>query len=219
MPIMQVQKPYLVGITGGSAMGKTHFLNSLKKLFSTEELCVISQDNYYKLAYEHILDEEGNINFDLPECIDLNAFAKDLEKLHNNETIFRNEYLFQHENQIGPLLTFKPAPIIVCEGLFIFYSEAIRKQFDLKIFIQADELIALNRRLKRDSAERNIPTDYIHYQWKNHVMPAYQKFLLPFMPQADIIVNNNEHFENSLNVLDDHFRMIIGKQDRAVAGI
>ena len=219
MPIMQVQKPYLVGITGGSAMGKTHFLNSLKKLFSTDELCVISQDNYYKLAYEHILDEEGNINFDLPECIDLNAFAKDLEKLHNNETIFRNEYLFQHENQVGPLLTFKPAPIIVCEGLFIFYSEAIRKQFDLKIFIQADESIALNRRLKRDSAERNIPTDYIHYQWKNHVMPAYQKFLLPFMPQADIIVNNNEHFENSLNVLDDHFRMIIGKQDSVVPGI
>jgi uridine kinase len=219
MPIMQVQKPYLVGITGGSAMGKTHFLNSLKKLFSTDELCVISQDNYYKLAYEHILDEDGNINFDLPECIDLNAFAKDLEKLHNNETIFRNEYLFQHENQVGPLLTFKPAPIIVCEGLFIFYSEAIRKQFDLKIFIQADESIALNRRLKRDSAERNIPTDYIHYQWKNHVMPAYQKFLLPFMPQADIIVNNNEHFENSLNVLDDHFRMIIGKQDSVVPGI
>jgi uridine kinase len=219
MPIMQIQKPYLVGITGGSAMGKTHFLNSLKKLFNTEELCVISQDNYYKLAYEHKLDEEGNINFDLPECIDLEAFAEDLEKLHNNETIFRNEYLFQHENQVGPLLTFKPAPIIVCEGLFIFYSEAIRKQFDLKIFIQADESIALNRRLKRDSAERNIPTDYIHYQWKNHVMPAYQKFLLPFMPQADIIVNNNEHFENSLKVLDDHFRMIIGNQDSVVAGI
>jgi hypothetical protein len=39
-------------------------------------------------------------------------------------------------------------------------------------------------------------------------MPAYQKFLLPFKPQADIIVNNNEHFENSLKVLDDHFRMI-----------
>ena len=77
---MQVQKPYLVGITGGSAMGKTHFLNSLKKLFSTDELCVISQDNYYKLAFEHQLDPEGNINFDLPECIDLKAFAEDLEK-------------------------------------------------------------------------------------------------------------------------------------------
>ena len=71
---MHIQKPYLVGITGGSAMGKTHFLNSLKKLFSTDELCVISQDNYYKLSYEHQLDAEGNINFDLPECIDLAAF-------------------------------------------------------------------------------------------------------------------------------------------------
>jgi len=212
--MMQVQKPYLVGITGGSAMGKTHFLNSLKKLFSSDELCVISQDNYYKLAFEHQLDPEGNINFDLPECIDLMAFAADVEKLHNNETIYRNEYLFQHENQVGPLLTFKPAPIIVCEGLFIFYSEEIRKQFDLKIFIQAEESIALKRRLKRDSAERNIPIDYIHYQWNNHVMPAYQKFLLPFMPQADIIVINNNHFDNSLNVIDDHFRTIIGKNRR-----
>jgi uridine kinase len=142
------------------------------------------------------------------------AFAADVEKLHNNETIYRNEYLFQHENQVGPLLTFKPAPIIVCEGLFIFYSEEIRKQFDLKIFIQAEESIALKRRLKRDSAERNIPIDYIHYQWNNHVMPAYQKFLLPFMPQADIIVINNNHFDNSLNVIDDHFRTIIGKNRR-----
>lgn len=209
---MQFNKPYLVGITGGSAMGKTHLLNSLKKLFSTNELCVISQDNYYRLAFNHQLDEKGNINFDLPECIDLAAFASDLEKLHNNQTIHRNEYLFQHENQIGPLLTFKPAPIIVCEGLFIFYSEAIRKQFDLKIFIQSEESIALNRRLKRDAAERNIPIDYIHYQWKNHVMPAYQKYLLPFMSQADIIINNNNHLENSLQVIDDHFRMIINKK-------
>jgi uridine kinase len=209
---MQNQKPYLVGITGGSAMGKTHFLNSLKKLFSTDELCVISQDNYYKLAYEHQLDSEGKINFDLPKCIDLAAFATDLEKLHNNETIYRNEYLFQHENQVGPLLTFKPAPIIVCEGLFIFYSEAIRKQFDLKIFIQADEEIALNRRLKRDFNERNIPIEYIHYQWNNHVMPAFEKYLLPFKPQADIIINNNNHFDNSLNVLDDHFRFMIEKR-------
>jgi uridine kinase len=198
---MQNQKPYLVGITGGSAMGKTHFLNSLKKLFSTDELCVISQDNYYKLAYEHQLDSEGKINFDLPECIDLDAFASDLEKLHNNETIYRNEYLFQHENQVGPLLTFKPAPIIVCEGLFIFYSEAIRKQFDLKIFIQADEELALNRRLKRDFNERNIPIEYIHYQWNNHVIPSYQQYLQPFMAQADMIINNNTHFGNSLNVV------------------
>jgi len=66
--------------------------------------------------------------------------------------------------------------------------------------------------LKRDFNERNIPIEYIHYQWNNHVMPAFEKYLLPFKPQADIIVNNNNHFDNSLNVIDDHFRYMIEKR-------
>ena len=41
-------KPFIVGITGGSASGKTLFLEHLLRSFSSEELCMISQDNYYK---------------------------------------------------------------------------------------------------------------------------------------------------------------------------
>jgi uridine kinase len=197
-------KPYLIGISGGSASGKTSFLNALKEKFSENELCIISQDNYYKLAYEHSKDENGHINFDLPECVDLDAFATDLEKIHRGETIYRHEYRFQHEEQKGPLLTFEPAPIIVCEGLFIFYYARIFEQFDLKIFVNAAEEIALERRIKRDVAERNISEAFALYQWKNHVLPSYQKYLLPFMAQADMIINNNTHFNNSLQVISDH---------------
>lgn len=196
-------RPFLVGISGGSASGKTSFLKALKERFTEREVCIISQDNYYKLAFEHQLDENGHINFDLPECVDLDAFAEDLSKLHRGETIYRNEYLFQHENQQGELLTFEPAPIIVCEGLFIFYYERIFNQFDLKIFISAEEEIALERRLKRDVAERNISEEFVLYQWKNHVLPSYRKYLLPFMAQADLIINNNTHFKNSLQVIAD----------------
>lgn len=196
-------KPYLVGISGGSASGKTSFLRALRNSFKEDELCIVSQDNYYKLAFEHALDENGHINFDLPDCVDLDAFAEDLSRLHHGETIHRHEYLFQHENQQGELLTFKPAPVIVCEGLFIFYYERIFKQFDLKIFISAEEEIALQRRLKRDVAERNISEEYVLYQWKNHVLPSYRKYLLPFMAQADLIINNNIHFETSLQVITD----------------
>jgi len=205
-------KPYLVGITGGSASGKTHFLNSLKKHFGTHEICIISQDNYYKPAHKHQLDENGHINYDLPDCIDLESFAADIEKLHNNQTVYRHEYRFQHAQQQGDLLTFNPAPIIICEGLFIFYHAAIFKQFDLKIFINADEDIALQRRLKRDVAERNIDEDFVIYQWKNHVLPAYRQYLLPFMAQADIIINNNTHFNNSLKLLQHHFNTIAGNK-------
>jgi len=197
-------RPYLVGISGGSASGKTSFLNALKKRFAENQLCIISQDNYYKLAFEHQLDENGHINFDLPECVDLDAFAEDISKLHRGETVHRHEYLFQHEEQKGDLLTFKPAPIIVCEGLFIFYYERIFKQFDLKIFISAEEEIAFQRRIKRDVAERNISEDFVLYQWKNHVIPSYRKYLLPFMAQADMIINNNTHFDTSLMIISDY---------------
>jgi uridine kinase len=197
-------RPYLVGISGGSASGKTSFLNALKKRFPENQLCIISQDNYYKLAFEHQLDENGHINFDLPECLDLEAFAEDISKLHRGESIQRHEYRFQHEDQKGDLLTFDPTPIIVCEGLFIFYYERIFKQFDLKIFISAEEEIAFQRRIKRDVAERNISEDFVLYQWKNHVLPSYRKYLLPFVAQADMIINNNTHFDNSLMVIADY---------------
>ncbi len=207
------RKPFLVGISGGSASGKTLFLNSLREKFSKAELCIVSQDNYYKMAYEHTRDENGHINFDLPDCIELDDFSRDIEALHKGETIYRHEYRFQHEDQKGPLLTFKPAPIIVCEGLFIFYHNQLFDQFDLKLFINADEEIALERRIKRDVSERNIDEEFVLYQWKNHVVPSYQKYLLPFMSQADLIINNNTHFENSLSMVTAFLRQVVdGKQ-------
>jgi uridine kinase len=203
--------PYLIGITGGSASGKTHFLNSLKNLFGADEVCIISQDNYYKRAYQHQKDENGHINFDLPECIDLHLFATDIAKLKKGRSVEIEEYLFQHTDVQPQKLVFKPAKIIVCEGLFIFYQQEILEQFDLKIFINADEEIAFNRRLKRDVAERNIDEDFVLYQWKNHVIPSYRKYLLPFMAQADLIVNNNVHFEQSLKVVSDHLRSVLNQ--------
>lgn len=203
--------PYLIGITGGSASGKTHFLNSLRAMFGSNEVCIISQDNYYKRAYQHQIDENGHINFDLPECIDLQLFASDIAKLKSGYAVEIEEYLFQHTDVKPKKLVFEPAKIIVCEGLFIFYQQEILEQFDLKIFINADEEIALNRRLKRDVAERNIDEDFVLYQWKHHVVPSYRKYLLPFMAQADLIVNNNIHFEQSLKVVSDHLRSVLNQ--------
>lgn len=205
-----MKKPYLIGITGGSASGKTHVLKTLRNIFSEDELCIISQDNYYKPYSEQQTDENGHLNFDLPSCIYLDELARDLKALGNQEIVNRKEYLFQVVGVEPAVLTFKPAPIIVCEGLFVFYYAEIFNQFDLKIFVNADESIALQRRLKRDVAERNIDEDFVIYQWKNHVMPAYQNYLLPFMAQADLIINNNTHMDNSIEILENHFRAVLG---------
>ena len=131
----QPKQAYIVGITGGSASGKTSFINELGELFSRDEVCIISQDNYYKTMEHHQRDEQGHINYDLPECIDVHSFLTDIKKLKNGESIKVREYRFQHEEQHGDWLEFKAAPIIIVEGLFVFYEQAIFDQFDLKIFI------------------------------------------------------------------------------------
>jgi uridine kinase len=203
------QKPYIVGVTGGSASGKTSFLREISHLFDPSQVCILSQDLYYKPAGEQKTDENGHINFDLPECIDLDAFHDDMVRLKNGETIRRREYRFQHEEQLGDWLYFASAPIIIIEGLFIFYREDISEHFNLRIFVDAQEDLQLERRLKRDTEERNIPADFVYYQWENHVMPAFVKYLLPYKNTADIIINNNSHFNNSLKVVEDHFRWLL----------
>lgn len=206
---MLTKQPYLVGLTGGSASGKTRFLRELSMIFGEDEVCILSQDNYYKSAEHHVKDEQGNINYDLPGCIDLEKFANDIATLQSGSEIKIREYRFQHDEQFGHWITYKPAPIIIAEGLFIFYDERIRNQFQLKLFIDAHPETQYQRRLKRDTTERNIPAEYVKYQWDNHVLPAYNQYLLPYKELSDIIINNNVHFNNSLFVLTDHFKKIV----------
>ena len=200
---------YLVGITGGSASGKTSFLHSLKEIFPANELCIISQDHYYHPPAKHIYDDNGQVNFDLPESIDFHQFIADLQHLKQGKAVERREYLYQNEGVEPGMLRFEPARIIVIEGLLIFWFEEIFRLLDLKIFIDAADDVKLERRIKRDTTERGISHDLVMYQWHNHVLPAYEKYLLPFKNAADMIVNNNDHFQNSLQVIKNHFSTLI----------
>jgi uridine kinase len=206
---MKQKKPYLLGITGGSASGKTRFLRELGERFSREEVCILSQDNYYNPPERHVKDEKGHTNYDLPESIDLDAFAADIERLVKGETVRRKEYMFQNEGVDPQVLEFRPAPIVIVEGLFIFSTPEIARQFDLKVFIDASEHLQLERRLRRDTEERNIPADFVLYQWEYHVMPSFNKYLLPHKQDADMIINNNTHFNNSLKVVEAWFRQLL----------
>ena len=54
-----MNKPFTIGITGGSGSGKTYFLQRLSSFFKPEEICLISQDNYYNPHDQQAVDEQG----------------------------------------------------------------------------------------------------------------------------------------------------------------
>ncbi|MFN3851929.1 MAG: uridine kinase [Spirosomataceae bacterium] len=204
-------KPYIVGITGGSASGKTYFLHSLLESFSESEICLISQDHYYKTQAFVPKDENGVENYDLPEAIDFELFSKHIEQLKRGEEVHQKEYVFNNPNIVPKTLVFKPAPIIVVEGIFVFHSAEINKLLDLKVFIDAKEHIKIKRRIIRDNNERGYDLTDVLYRWENHVSPTYEKYIEPTKYEADIVINNNKHFYNGLSILTSFLKDKLAK--------
>ena len=202
---------YLIGIAGGSASGKTSFIQQLQSLFGANEITVLSQDHYYKPIEDQIRDENGKINFDLPESIDLERFLRDLNTLENGQDLSILEYTFNNPDKAPESITIKANPIIVVEGLFIFENRAISERLNLKLFIEANEEIKYSRRLYRDLNERGIPVSDIEYQWFQHVKPSFEKYLLPHRETVDMVIVNNTHFNHSLMVVKNHIQAILNK--------
>lgn len=195
------KKPFIVGITGGSASGKTSFLKGVINAFNDDQICLISQDNYYLSRDVIPVDDQGIHNFDLPETINHHLYAQHIGQLRSGEIVTQKEYTFNNPNIVPKLLTFHPAPIIIVEGIFVFHFRELADQMDLKIFIDAKNSIKLERRVKRDAEERGYDIDDVMYRWKYHVKPTYRQFIKPYRAEADIVIPNNNHYQKGLNVV------------------
>ncbi|QDW25555.1 uridine kinase family protein [Pedobacter sp. KBS0701] len=185
------KKPFIIGIAGGSGSGKTFFLNCFLHHFKQDEVTLVSQDDYYIPAGDMTQEENKLYNFDLPSTIDSEQFLRDIKQLMSGEVVYKKEYNFNNPLAVVKILEIKSAPIIIVEGLFILHFKEIAALLDHTIFVDADEQVALDRRIKRDGLERGYPEDDVLYKWHNHVVPAYKEYLLPYREQCNKVVMNN----------------------------
>ncbi len=196
-----MQTPYTIGITGGSGAGKTFFIKELGTHFRPEDICLISQDHYYKPREVQLSDERGVKNFDLPGAIEHEKLAADIATLKRGETIVKSEYLFNNPKAMPRILELRPAPVLIVEGHFVQYFPEVRKELDLKIFIEARDYVKLSRRIKRDNDERGYDLEDVLYRYQYHVMPIYESLIKPLKHDADLIIPNNHHFKHALRII------------------
>jgi uridine kinase len=197
---------YVIGVAGGSASGKTSFLRQMVEQMPEGSVCVVLQDNYYRPKEQQQRDPMGEVNYDLPTSIDSDAFCRDVAALIEGRPIEKLEYNFNNPLRPPGIITVNPAPIIVVEGLFVFHYKEIRDMLDLRIYLDVREEIKLQRRIERDRIERGYSEETVRYQWNNHVLPSYKKFLKPFRDEAHVIITNNITYDKGLLVLCDHLR-------------
>ena len=185
---------FIIGISGGSGSGKTSFIQDIKTHFTSEEICFLSQDDYYRPREEQKSDENGIKNFDLPESIDIDEYFFDLVRLTNGIEVERNEYTYNNNLKEPTVIRFKPAPIIIVEGLFVFNEPKLYDIMDLRIIIHATDTQKIIRRIKRDRVERNYPLEDVLYRYEHHVLPSFEAFISPFLNKVDLIINNNKSY-------------------------
>lgn len=199
----------IIGICGGSGSGKTTLLKRISKKYTELSPVIFSMDNYYLPIKQQEIDENGEINFDLPTALDEARLTKDLQSLMNGQPIEIKEYHFNAPPEKNILITLYPSDLIIVEGLFLFHYLQVKEMLDFSIFIDVEPSTQLDRRLYRDQESRGYSRESILYQWKNHVLPCYANYLLPYKDQAHFIFRNDdfadEDFERLLLEIDHQF--------------
>lgn len=189
---------FIIGITGGTGSGKTTLVSQIAAQFKEDELCIISQDSYYKKTDNLSKEERIALNFDHPNAIDFELLSTQIQQLKNGETIEQPIYSFLTHNRISKTATTTPKKIIIVEGILIFNDKRILNLFDLTVFVDAPENIRLNRRIKRDSEERGRDREEVITRYQTTLKPMHDLYIEPYKNIADMVVLNAADTKKSI---------------------
>ncbi len=193
---------FVVGITGGSGVGKTTLIKKLYHDF-LGRVSTFSLDNYYLPKEHQWVDENGVINFDLPTALDQNRIQMDLTRLVEGHPIEQEIYGFNNPEAKKDKLEILPKELLIVEGLFVMHYPFVKSVLDYSVYLSVKPELQLERRILRDVNERNYTESDILYQWHNHVIPSYHSFVQPHKETANLIITNNEQFDDNIHVLTE----------------
>lgn len=191
----------VIGIAGGTGSGKTTVVNQIINELPENEVCVISQDSYYKSTDSLTYHERIKINFDHPRAIDFDLLEKHISDLKSGEIIQQPVYSFVTHNRTKDHIETHPRKVVIIEGILIFNSKKLLDLFDIKIFVHADADERLIRRVRRDIKERGRDIDEVLDRYKNTLKPMHQQFIEPTKSFADIIIPNDRYNTVAIDIV------------------
>ena len=191
----------VIGIAGGTGSGKTTVVNQIINELPEDEVCVISQDSYYKATDNLSYEERRKINFDHPRAIDFDLLETHISDLKSGKTIQQPIYSFKTHNRTKDTIKTHPRKVVIIEGILIFNSKKLLDLFDIKIFVHADADERLIRRVRRDIKERGRDIDEVLDRYKDTLKPMHQQFIEPTKNFADIIIPNDRYNTVAIDIV------------------
>ncbi|KAG5180460.1 P-loop containing nucleoside triphosphate hydrolase protein [Tribonema minus] len=186
--------PIIVGIAGGTGSGKTTLARAVYESLNPDNVTYICHDQYYR-DLRHIsktAQAETNFNFDHPDSLETELLIEHLQLLRQGNTVQLPTYDFKtHSRCASPAtMTAEPRRVVLLEGecMLLFSDEALRKEIDIKIFVDTDADVRLIRRMKRDTVERGRTVESVIKQYLATVRPMHEQYVEPSRRHCDMIV-------------------------------
>ena len=199
----------LVMIAGPSSSGKTTFSHRLSVQLEAIGLKPhpIAVDNYFVNRVDSPRDENGNYNYEVLECLDVEKFNQDMQALLRGEQAELPYYNFKkgEREYKGDFLKLGKDDILVIEGIHCLndrLSYSLPRESKFKIYISA--LTQLNidehnripttdgrllRRMIRDARTRGASARDTIRMWPS-VRKGEEENIFPYQEEADAMFNS-----------------------------
>lgn len=159
---LKLEKNRVLGVTGTSCVGKSTFAKLLKNKIEEKghTVLIIRADNYLKKEFR------GDTSFWThedeflkPEHFAWNILWQDILRLQSEKSVQKKCYV----RGMGwkKYVVFKPADIVIVEGLFLDSLEASSDmKYNLCVSLTAPEELIRRRRMERDDYYREYSVDF-----------------------------------------------------------
>jgi len=185
--------PFLLGIAGGSASGKTTLVRRLVERVTSTTVACVSFDAYYR---DRIAPgPDGAVNFDHPDALEAELLAAHLRALKAGRPVQIPTYDFATHRRRPATERIGPAGLVVVDGILLFAYPEIVALLDGRIFVSASESVRLARRLARDIRERGRTEACVRAQFAQTVGPMHDRFVEPSRVHADRLVDGEGSFD------------------------
>ena len=178
----------VVGIAGGTASGKTTVVDQIVEALGEERACVLACDHYYRDLSQLPLSARKDYNFDHPDAMDQQLLLEHLR--HQKAPRCSDLAKLSASVRTEKTVTLKPAPVIIVEGILVLAIEALRREYDLSIYVDSADDLRLIRRIERDTRDRGRSLEETVERYLRWVRPMHEAYVWPSMRKADLIVRN-----------------------------
>ena len=172
-------RPYIVGISGGTCSGKSTLADRLKKMLGEKyTVSLLNMDNYYQWSAMKTIAPITRIEYsehNHPDAVDKDRLYRDL----------------------GAAISDKVNDIVLIEGIFALFFDQLREKLDLKVFVDLKSDERIYRRIKR----KHESLDDAAHRYLDTVRYRHDEFVEPTRWHADVVVNGTLDANLGTNII------------------